>query len=86
MNKKEKTIKSKNEKLEELKNSELNCEKMMKLAETLRDENNLLISEIQSEREKHLNEKGRWLKEADTLKHSIDGLKEKLEEKKVEVV
>ena len=32
LNKKEKSIKSKNEKLEELKNSELNCEKMIKLA------------------------------------------------------
>lgn len=58
---------------------------MIKLAETLKEENNLLISEIQSEKEKHLNEKGRWLKEADVLKHSIDELKEKLEERKIEI-
>ena len=31
LNKKEKSLNTKNQKLEELKNSEINCEKMMKL-------------------------------------------------------
>jgi uncharacterized coiled-coil DUF342 family protein len=44
-----------------------------------------LVTELQQVKEKHLDEKSGWLKEADTFKHAIDDLKEMIEVKKLEI-
>ena len=42
-----------------------------------------MLTEVQQVKEKHLDEKAKWLKESDLLKHTIDDLKEKIEENKI---
>ena len=58
---------------------------MIKLAETLKEENNLLLKEVQVLTEKHLEDKGKWLQENDGLKRNIDQWRDKLEQAKYEV-
>lgn len=43
------------------------------------------MNEYQLEKEKQLEEKGKWFKEVDVLKHTIDELKEKSEMQKIEI-
>jgi chromosome segregation ATPase len=59
-------------------------EKVAKLVERLEQENQYLLTELETTKEKYFEEKGKLMKEADAFKHELSELRERIETYKQE--